>query len=383
MIPDWLWPCCTFILENDEERAIRRKNDEINRDLRRDKKDHRRQIRILLLGTGESGKSTFLKQMKILHTHGFTKTDKLSFRSIIYSNIIRNMKILVDAGEKLDISIQDKDETSSNVVRKWNREVDLDPASFNDFVPHLIRLWADDGIQKCFSLRGKFQLGESVRYYMQNIDRIKVLDYEPTQDDILWARKRTEDITETRVPIKRVPFSFIDVGGQRAQRAKWFQCFQESINTILFFVSISEYDQTLVEDTNQNRVIEALKVFQYVVCHPAFRDRDVILFFNKNDILIEKIAEGKKVTDYLPSELADNFKGDPLNLTDVQTFFRDLFYRAAQYRMKPDGKGYEGRDDLGIYHHFTVAIDTDNIKRVFDDVRDMVLKENMDQLMLQ
>ena len=43
MIPDWLWPCCTFILENDEERAIRRKNDEINRDLRRDKKDHRRQ----------------------------------------------------------------------------------------------------------------------------------------------------------------------------------------------------------------------------------------------------------------------------------------------------------------------------------------------------
>ena len=45
--------------------------------------------------------------MKILHTTGFTKSDKLSFRSIIYSNIIRNMKILVDASEKLDISIQD------------------------------------------------------------------------------------------------------------------------------------------------------------------------------------------------------------------------------------------------------------------------------------
>ena len=44
--------------------------------------------------------------------------------------------------------------------------------------------------------------------------------------------------------------------------------------------------------------------------------------------------------------------------------------------MKPDGKGYEGRDDLGIYHHFTVAIDTDNIKRVFDDVRDMAMDLN-------
>ena len=39
--------------------------------------------------------------------------------------------------------------------------------------------------------------------------------------------------------------------------------------------------------------------------------------------------------------------------------------------MLPDDRGFEGRSDLGIYHHFTVAIDTDNIKRVFADVRDM------------
>ena len=39
--------------------------------------------------------------------------------------------------------------------------------------------------------------------------------------------------------------------------------------------------------------------------------------------------------------------------------------------MLPDDKGFMGRSDLGIYHHFTVAIDTDNIKRVFADVRDM------------
>ena len=123
-------------------------------------------------------------------------------------------------------------------------------------------------------------------------------------------------------------------------------------------------------------------MFQYVVCHPAFRSRDVILFFNKNDILLEKIAEGKKVTDYLPNV---KFEGDPLNVKDVQvwflgflstthffqSFFRDLFYKAAQKRMLPDDKGFMGRSDLGIYHHFTVAIDTDNIKRVFADVRDM------------
>ena len=78
--------------------------------------------------------------------------------------------------------------------------------------------------------------------------------------DILLARRRTDDISETQVPIKKIPFTFIDVGGQRTQREKWFQCFQDSINTILFFVAISEFDQTLVEDKRSNRVIESLKV---------------------------------------------------------------------------------------------------------------------------
>ena len=56
-------------------------------------------------------------------------------------------------------------------------------------------------------------------------------------------------------------------------------------------------------------------MFRYVITHPAFLDRDIIVFFNKNDILIEKINEGIKVTDYLPNM---GFKGDPLKLEDVQ-----------------------------------------------------------------
>ena len=40
---------------------------------------------------------------------------------------------------------------------------------------------------------------------------------------------------------------FVDVGGQRTQRQKWFQCF-ESVTSILFMASTSEYDQVLLED---------------------------------------------------------------------------------------------------------------------------------------
>ena len=51
------------------------------------------QVKLLLLGAGESGKSTFLKQMRILHGEGYGKEDLLKFRPVVYSNIVKGMKV--------------------------------------------------------------------------------------------------------------------------------------------------------------------------------------------------------------------------------------------------------------------------------------------------
>ena len=46
--------------------------------------------------------------------------------------------------------------------------------------------------------------------------------------------------------------------------------------------------------------------------------------------------------------------------------------------MAPDKNGnFEGRQYLGIYHHFTIAINTENIKMVFNDVKDMGTVSNI------
>jgi guanine nucleotide-binding protein subunit alpha-12 len=71
--------------------------------------------------------------------------------------------------------------------------------------------------------------------------------YVVTNQDILRARKATKGITEFVIHIRNVPFHFVDVGGQRSQRQKWLLCF-ENVTSILFMVSSSEYDQTLLED---------------------------------------------------------------------------------------------------------------------------------------
>lgn len=66
--------------------------------------------------------------------------------------------------------------------------------------------------------------------------------YLPTQQDILLARKPTKGIHEYDFEIKNVPFKMVDVGGQRSERRRWFECF-DSVTSILFLVSSSEYDQ--------------------------------------------------------------------------------------------------------------------------------------------
>lgn len=44
----------------------------------------------------------------------------------------------------------------------------------------------------------------------------------------------------------------LDVGGQKSERRKWIHCFQD-VTTIQFIVSLSGYDQCLVEDKDAVR----------------------------------------------------------------------------------------------------------------------------------
>lgn len=50
--------------------------------------------------------------------------------------------------------------------------------------------------------------------------------------------------------------SMFDVGGQRSERKKWIHCF-ENVTSIIFCVALSEYDQTLLEESNQVRLISS------------------------------------------------------------------------------------------------------------------------------
>ena len=76
----------------------------IDKRLRVEAEESRRLIKCLLLGTGECGKSTIMKQMKILHGQGFnTEEDKETFRILITRNTLDSILSLCQAVNSLNI----------------------------------------------------------------------------------------------------------------------------------------------------------------------------------------------------------------------------------------------------------------------------------------
>ena len=64
------------------------------------------------VGTGESGKSTFIKQMRIIHGSGYSEDDRKGYIGQVHSNIFMAIKALVLAMNQLSI----KYENSANEV---------------------------------------------------------------------------------------------------------------------------------------------------------------------------------------------------------------------------------------------------------------------------
>lgn len=165
--------CCLRFKFSPEEIEQRYRSQEIDKMIEKDKQHLRRQVKLLLLGAGESGKSTFLKQMKIIHGIKFDPDLIVEYQVVIYQNIIRGMKVLVDARNKLDIPWENpSNEEHGNFILKFDNNTKLDTRLFIAYAPSLNRLWRDLGIRRAYERRREFQLSDSVYYFLENLERI-------------------------------------------------------------------------------------------------------------------------------------------------------------------------------------------------------------------
>ena len=163
---------------------------------------------------------------------------------IIKKNIIKNMRVLIDACATLDIPLESD-------LGPWIEIIKDETSDFNhNLVIGLRSLWDSECIQKCFSLSHEFQLDSSAKYFFDALDRIADPEYSPTDDDLLQVRMKTTGIIEVNLQIQNQTVKIYDVGGQRSERKKWLSFF-DGVTAVVFVTAISEFNQVLAEDLNQ------------------------------------------------------------------------------------------------------------------------------------
>lgn len=337
---------------------------EIDKRIYEDKAALRHEIKMLLLGAGESGKSTIVKQMKLIHEGSFTTSEKDSYRELIFSSIIESMQAILSAMELTQIALQDGSSAeAANLIQNLptsNTNLHLNPKA----VMAIRRLWRDKGVQTCFGRSREFQLSDSAAYYFDSIDRIGQPEFMPDDQDMLRLRIRTRGISETMFVIGQLNYRLLDVGGQRNERKKWIHCF-ENVTAIVFLAAISEYDQRLLEDESVNRMVEALNLFDSICNSGWFTKTSMILFLNKIDIFQKKV-DHSPIQNYFP-----DFQ--PPSNTNFEVwkagadFFKHKFLSLNQRKSKQ------------VYTHLTCATDTDQIRIVLSHVNDIIIQNNLNE----
>uniref|UniRef100_A0A8C5MY88 Guanine nucleotide-binding protein G(i) subunit alpha-2 n=1 Tax=Leptobrachium leishanense TaxID=445787 RepID=A0A8C5MY88_9ANUR len=342
-----------------EDKAAAERSKNIDKNLREDGEKAAREVKLLLLGAGESGKSTIVKQMKIIHEDGYSEEECRQYRAVVYSNTIQSIMAIIKAMGNLKIDFGETaradDARQLFALSCTAEEQGVLP---DDLAGVIRRLWADQGVQACFNRSREYQLNDSAAYYLNDLERIGRSDYVPTQQDVLRTRVKTTGIVETHFTFKDLHFKMFDVGGQRSERKKWIHCF-EGVTAIIFCVALSAYDLVLAEDEEMNRMHESMKLFDSICNNKWFTETSIILFLNKKDLFEEKITQSP-LTICFPEYTGANSYDEAASY--IQSKFEDLNKR---------------RDTKEIYTHFTCATDTKNVQFVFDAVTDVIIKNNL------
>lgn len=184
-----------------EKKELRKRSKEIDKLLKNDAAVFKQTIKLLLLGTGESGKSTILKQMRIIHISKFSEHERVKKINDIKSNIRDSILSILDAMERFGIQFENQ---ILNEPREYVYEnIDLifsnsrAEGSIHDSISPLEKLWdciealwKDGGVKKCARRGNEYHLIDSAPYFLDRVHLIRSPRYLPDEQDILRCRVR-------------------------------------------------------------------------------------------------------------------------------------------------------------------------------------------------
>jgi GTPase SAR1 family protein len=354
-----------------EEKQAHQTSQDIEKGLKQEAKSAKQKLLLLgmwernrtnVAGTGDAGKSTFCRQMLVIHSEGLRNEEVMRFADVLRDNTLVSMQTVLMAANEWDLSfVRDCQPLVSQIL---HARTDLTP----ELAATVAQLAQTDVVKYVLSRSNELQIpggGSGAEYYFENCERFADPEFVPTTEDIMRAKLRTTGIVEVNFSVVGSEFTMVDVGGQRSERRKWLHCFGD-VTAVIFLVAINEYDMVLEEDNKTNRMEESLKLFQKLSGSQWFETISFVLFLNKSDLFEKKIQVAplrETFVDY------DEFVQSHAALKDATDEVRGFEYIKSQYASNFAG--------LRLYTYKTCAIDRDNCKKVFEAIKDTILSVSL------
>jgi len=407
---------------NENEREIEEK---YKMDVNKEKQIHK----LLMLGSGASGKSTLFKQLGWLYgvkeaDKNYTDTDAEDRLAKIRENMSQNIVVLLKKSQelydrdnikyiecKVDFNNKNDDRVKTiikdiqyvaqfqNVQFIETQKTEQELALLGESIH---RLWMLNEIKTTFKHRQVFSFSDNMDYFFDKSIEIFKANYRCTKQDFLRTRVRTTGVTKIELEVPNIDengnpstkelnkFQIIDVGGQRNERNKWIHQFS-TVTAVIFVAALNHYCQVLFEDETKNAMQESIELFAQIANLRHFQHTEMILFLNKDDLFMKKLAEGLKLSLCFDSTINKDYNGEQWNGNDESINFnpnkqfRDndkrinyldecrkaalQFIRARYKEVVPTGKG--------VYMHETTATDPKLVEKVFWDVQNIVIRANL------
>ncbi|KAJ1337134.1 hypothetical protein BSLG_006607 [Batrachochytrium salamandrivorans] len=298
--------------------------------------------RLLILGSGDSGKTTLLKQMRLFYGEGFSRDEVEMYRKLLLENIVSCMSAYLSLCDRLGLVITHQAEKSHFTSYSHNGRDSL-PA---ELISVIATLWKEKAVQSVVPLGPKYHIQDTASYFLSRAEVFGKLGYVPTNEDILHIRAPTLAVSETVFKIGIHHYRLFDVGGQRGLRKQWAPFF-DNCHSVLFVTSIAGYDQTLQEESEvkANRLHDAIELFGGVVNNRLLARAEMLLFLNKKDVFEEKLKT-LAFSKYFPRYAGAN---------DPESIARYIAAMFKAQRRNPDRK---------IMIHRTCCTDTRNMEMV-------------------
>ncbi|KAH9485212.1 Guanine nucleotide-binding protein alpha-4 subunit [Psilocybe cubensis] len=269
----------------------------------------------------------------------------------------------------------------------------------------IIQLWNDPTVKELLKAK-KIRLESMAGFFLDSIPRITALRYVPTDDDILRARLKTLGVSEHRFKLKSGQFytifgkmhifsnglykeiCYIMTGEYSMLAAHvpsevsrlsvlhyalvlnlsvteaWVPYFDD-IDAIIFLAPISGFDEVLLEDPAVNKLEDSLLLWRRIVINPILKNTQLILFLNKTDLLKAKLDSGIQFGHYVTT-----YGNKPNDYESTSRYMRKKFSNIFTQN-SPKSRLF--------YVHLTSMTDSKSTEKILMNVKDMVIRDMLQE----